>query len=73
MARVLTVVNERKKIRSEYRTYLENQYIEKQKAEEREAFMEHREQLKQSGVTKLPMLPDEVKAMLKEREQRKTE
>jgi large subunit ribosomal protein L47 len=34
MARLLTVVNERKKIRNEYRKYLEDQYIEKCKAEE---------------------------------------
>lgn len=43
MARLLTIVNERKKLRSEYRSYLENQYIEKKKAEEKEAFLKHRE------------------------------
>jgi hypothetical protein len=34
MARLLTVVNERKKLRAEYRIHLENEYINKKKAEE---------------------------------------
>jgi hypothetical protein len=34
MARLLTVVNERKKLRNEYRRYLEDEYIAKKKAEE---------------------------------------
>ena len=34
MARLLTVVNERKKDRNEYRRHLENEYIAKKKAEE---------------------------------------
>ena len=34
MARLLTVVNERKKLRVEYRTHLENEYIAEKKAEE---------------------------------------
>jgi hypothetical protein len=34
MARLLTVVNERKKARNEYRRHLENEYIAKKKAEE---------------------------------------
>jgi large subunit ribosomal protein L47 len=34
MARLLTVVNERNKIRREYRMHLEDQYIEKKKLEE---------------------------------------
>jgi large subunit ribosomal protein L47 len=37
MSRLLTVVNERKKIRGEYRKHLENTYIAKKKAEEAEA------------------------------------
>ena len=36
MARLLTVVNERKKLRNEYRKYLEDQYIDKKKQEEAE-------------------------------------
>jgi hypothetical protein len=34
MARLLTVVNERKKLRNEYRRHLEDEYIAKKKAEE---------------------------------------
>jgi large subunit ribosomal protein L47 len=66
MARLLTVVNERKTIRSEYRAFLENQYIEKKKAEEKEAFMAHRETKKAEG-SKFPMTTEEVKIMLQER------
>ena len=55
MARLLTVVTERKKLRSEYRAYLENQYIEKKKAEEREAFLAHRQTLKAQGIVNVPM------------------
>ena len=55
MARLLTVVNERKKLRSEYRAYLENQYIEKKKAEEREEFLAHRQTLKAQGIVNVPM------------------
>ena len=35
MARLLTVVNERKRIRDQYRQHLENQYIAAKKAEEK--------------------------------------
>jgi hypothetical protein len=72
MARLLTVVNERKTIRSEYRVYLENQYIEKKKAEEKEAFLAHREILKADGK-KFEMTTEEVKVMLQERTKRKAE
>ena len=34
MCRLLTVVNERKKLREKYRMYLENQYIQEKKNEE---------------------------------------
>ena len=34
MARLLTVVNERKKIRNEYRAHLEDEYIAMKKKEE---------------------------------------
>jgi len=36
MARLLTVVNERKKIRNEYRRYLESEFIDTKKSEEKE-------------------------------------
>ena len=35
MSRLLTVVNERKKIRNEYRKHLEDEYIAMKKAEEK--------------------------------------
>ncbi len=50
MARLLTVVNERKKLRSEYRAHLENEYIAKKKEEEQKVFLERREKLKEQGV-----------------------
>jgi large subunit ribosomal protein L47 len=37
MARLLTIVNERKKLRNEYRKHLEDQYIQKKKDEEKAA------------------------------------
>ena len=37
MTRLLTVVNERKKVRNEYRRHLENEYIETKKSEEKAA------------------------------------
>lgn len=42
MSRLLTVVNERKKLRAEYRIHLENEYVADRKAEELEAFMRKR-------------------------------
>ena len=36
MARLLTIVNERKKLRNEYRKHLEDEYIAKQKRKEAE-------------------------------------
>ncbi len=36
MARLLTVVNERKKLRNEYRKHLEDEYIAQKKSEELE-------------------------------------
>ena len=40
MARLLTVVNERKRIRDEYRRHLEQEFIKMKKKEEREALAE---------------------------------
>jgi hypothetical protein len=73
MARLLTVVNERKKLRSEYRAHLENSYIAIKKEEEQKVFLERREKLKEQGVQNLPMTPEEVRTMLKERDERKKE
>jgi hypothetical protein len=68
MARLLTVVNERKKLRSEYRIHLENQYIAEKKDLELKAFLANREGLKKSGSGNVPMTPEEVKEMFKKRE-----
>jgi len=63
MARLLTVVNERKKIRNEYRRHLEEEYIAKQKEEEAKVqeakYVKEREAGRSTG-----MMPDEVKTML---------
>ena len=59
MARLLTVVNERKKIRSLYRAHLEDEYIAKKKKEELDAFLEKREKIleEQGEGTKKEMTP----------------
>ena len=43
MARLLTVVNERKRLRSQYRIHLEDEYIKQQKAKEQEEMVAERE------------------------------
>ena len=50
MARLLTVVNERKRLRVQYRQHLENQYIQEQKDAEMKVFLENREKLQAKGV-----------------------
>lgn len=49
MARLLTVVNERKKIRNDYRRHLEAEYINEKKQEEEKEWMDKREKMKQAG------------------------
>jgi len=55
MARLLTVVNERKRLRNEYRKHLEDEYIKWKKKEEQEAYekelMEKRENGEQTEMT----------------------
>lgn len=46
MARLLTVVNERKRLRNEYRKHLEDEYIARKKAEEQAAIAAEAEKLK---------------------------
>jgi large subunit ribosomal protein L47 len=72
MSRLLTIVNERKKLRHEYRIHLEDQYIEKKKQEEKEVQKAEIEKLKEQGL-KAPMTEDEVKALLKEKREKKKE
>ena len=50
MKRLLTIVNERKKLRNEYRKHLEDEYIGKKKGEEKAALEEHYAKLKESGA-----------------------
>jgi hypothetical protein len=59
MARLLTVVNERKKLRNEYRKTLEDEYIAKKKQEEKEAKVKEIEKLREQGII-TPMTDDEV-------------
>ena len=70
--RLLTVVNERKKLRNEYRKHLEDEYIEEKKAEELEEFKIEREKRRERGES-TSMTPDEVVEMLKGRSVRKNE
>ena len=67
MSRLLTVVNERKKLRNQYRMYLENQYIDGKKAQEEEAKREELKAAKERGE-KVPMMPDELSMMKKQRD-----
>ena len=66
MARLLTVVNERKKIRSLYRAHLEDEYIAQKKKEELDAFLEKREKIleEQGEGAKKEMTPQELKTHL---------
>lgn len=58
MSRLLTVVNERKKLRNEYRAYLEDKYIAEQKAKELERIKTersaHNSEVREKGKTPKP-------------------
>lgn len=70
MARLLTVVNERKRLRTQYRIHLENEYIAERKAEELKKLIEKREVLKARGVKNLPLTPSEVADQLRAHNER---
>ena len=74
MARLLTVVNERKKVRTEYRQHLEREYILEKKAEEyeeqKEAVDAKREQ---DGFYSTPLMHDEIATLMKEKEAKRKE
>ena len=72
MARLLTVVNERKRLVNEYRKYLEDQYIAEQKAKDHEVWLKEREEKRARGEP-VAMTPDEVIVMLKARAARKND
>lgn len=69
MSRLLTIVNERKKLRNEYRRHLEDEYIAKKKQEEQAAIKAENEKL---GVKGAPT-PEELKEILKARTAKKHE
>lgn len=50
MSRLLTIVNERKKLRNEYRRHLEDEYISKKKAEEQTTLDAENEKRKEQGL-----------------------
>lgn len=70
MARLLTVVNERKKIRGEYRKLLEDQYIAECKAAEAAQLQADLDARRELGE-KTPMTPLELKEMLRARSEKK--
>ena len=70
MARLLTVVNERKKLRNEYRKHLENTYIQSKKDEEAAVLdLKYAEQ-RENGI-KTPLNHEELREMLNTRQERK--
>ena len=68
MARLLTVVNERKRLRSQFRMHLEDEYIQKVKERQFAEFLARRDQMAAQGETKLPMSDAEVAGKLKMKE-----
>lgn len=72
MSRLLTVVNERKKLRSEYRKVLEDEYIAKKKQEEQESYKAEVEKLKEQGI-KIPPSEEEIKELLKAKSAKRME
>ena len=69
MARLLTIVNERKRLRAQYRIHLEDEYIKKIKEREFNEFLAKRDQMAARGEKNLPMTDEEVKRKLKSLEQ----
>lgn len=59
MARLLTIVNERKKLRNEYRRHLEDEYIQKKKAEEKAAQEVENERRIELGLKPLTNVNDD--------------
>jgi len=72
MARLLTVVNERKRLRGQFRLHLEDEYIRKVKEREFNDFLINRDSQAAKGEKNLPLTNDEHNAKLKEREKART-
>ena len=74
MARLLTVTNERKKLRNEYRKHLEDNYISMKKKQEEDLWIAQRDAAREKGEPLgQQMTPAEVKDMLERRNLKKTE
>ena len=69
MSRLLTIVNERKKLRNEYRKILEDSYIESKKAEEKALAKEKNDKARENKEPFL-MTEDEVKEMMIKKSQK---
>jgi len=65
MARLLTVTNERKRLRSQYRMHLEDEYIKKIKEREFNEFLIKRDEMAARGEKNLPLTDAEVTIKLK--------
>jgi len=65
MARLLTVVNERKRLRAQYRIHLEDDYIKKIKEREFNEFLARRDRMAAAGEKNLPLTDSEVSMKLK--------
>ena len=72
MARLLTVVNERKRLRSQYRMHLEDEYIKQQKAKEQDQMLAERERQTELGVKNTFKTKKETWQILKKDEERKS-
>jgi len=72
MSRLLTVVNERKKIRNEYRAHLEDEYIAEKKAEEKAQFEEELMARRERGE-ETELTPHEIGQKLREAHRKKIE
>jgi len=70
MSRLLTVVNERKKLRNEYRAYLEDEYIAECKAAEAAQLQADLDARREKGE-KTPLTPLEIKEMLRSKSEKK--
>lgn len=68
MARLLTVVNERKRLRAQYRIHLEDDYIKKIKEREFNEFLAKRDRMAANGEKNLPLTDSEVSMKLKSQE-----
>lgn len=72
MARLLTVVNERKRLRSQYRMHLEDEYIKQQKAKEQEEMLAQRERQTELGIKNTFKTKEETWQIIKKEDEKKS-